>query len=238
MEQTNESNYGIIAADRQARIAMQTELFNTKNWIIPYFQQMVSKNVKTHMKNIDIKRKLRDLKSSHILAHYLYTWKDHIEIHYDAELEFLHFDMWMIHILALVRSGYLKVNITMHVNHHHQYHSRIDKLITVNNRIPCQQIDCTQYRNGLCFNCNEIETIEHFLLFCPRFAQLRYNMLQTIMPLYNNCNLLIDFKQLLFVPNTIGNTIAQRWAHRKMIYHALSTFIIESGRWNLYQSYH
>ncbi len=66
---------------------------------------------------------------------------------------------------------------------------------------------------------------------------IRYNMLLTIMPLYNNANLLINLKQLLFVPNIIGNTLNERWAHRKMIYHALTTFIIESGRWNLFQSH-
>ncbi len=153
------------------------------------------------------------------------------------KLKFEHFDMWMIHILTLIRSGYLKVNLERHINHHHAYHQRTNKVITIHNRIPCQEINCTQFRNGLCFNCDELETIEHFVLYCPRYAQLRYNLINTILPLYNNANLLINLKQLLFVPNTIANTLKQRWAHRKMIYHALSTFVIESDRWNLFQSY-
>eukprot|EP01084_Bolivina_argentea_P010350 19279_1 len=120
--------------------------------------------------------KYEQLQSNHYLAANIWLWRDHIYTHYDAKEEQEHLTAIQTQILFKMRSGYLQTNFVQHVLLHLDHYSQ--KSFNPANTMPIMQCNtcCNAINSGLCINCNELDTIEHYLN-CTNNVQLTYMML-------------------------------------------------------------
>eukprot|EP01084_Bolivina_argentea_P174452 302204_1 len=235
-----DTNYGIVRADELAGIAANKAIYDcNQNWIPPIEKAKLIKNIMATLYYTDKWSKYEQLQSNHYLAANIWLWKDHIYTHYDSKEEQEHLTAIQIQILfkmaILMRSGYLRTNFVQHVLLHLNHYSQ--QSLNPTNIIPILQCNtcCNIINSGLCNNCNELETIEHYLLYCTNNVQLRMLMLQDIIPIYNQQQIPINMCNLLFVPNTIANNKKRRWIYRRLIYHAICKYVMQTSRWNFFK---
>ncbi len=226
-----DSNYGIEKADALAKQASERakECINLL-WNEPIFKKGINKNIKQFYVEHDWKQKIDQLKANHLLAGQLYEWRQHIYENYNCikELDYLY--TIDVRILNNLRAGYLKTNYAKHVIKHIDYYHKQDKQRMVH--LNCGAECCGIINNGFCEYCHVYDTINHFVLGCDRYINIRRQFLLPIKQLYDLLAIDFNLKNLLFVPEIISATEERRIFHRKNIYQSIVNFVIISKRWN------
>ena len=92
----------------------------------------------------------------------------------------------------------------------------------------CNESCCIPYNKGYCWCNQEFESVKHYFLNCVLYDNIRNTLFANIAHIYNQYNIPINIKNLLFPLNNIINR------HRKHILQSLFNFVIQSKRFNYY----
>lgn len=135
------------------------------------------------------------------------------------------------HILNQLRTGHIKLNFYFHMINHRQYYQQIN----INNNLSniyykCKSINpsCIKCNFGFCSNCDELETVLHYLLQCTKYIKQRHYMMHKIDNIFMKYNELPTLKNILFCP------VQFTPMHRKEIYSAIIKYVNQTKRIKYY----
>ncbi len=169
----------------------------------------------------------------------MYNWRNYIKINFTPENEYEYLSSLGIKIINTLRTETLDLNLNQHVRiHHKEYRKQYKKQNGHIQFMKCDQKCCVINNSGRCAYDNKIETVNHVIMKCTQYTIIRNEMMNVIQPYYHYYGYQINLKTLLFVPKYYNYNQKRhklRWQHRKLIYGALITYVMNLNRFNWFK---
>ncbi len=140
-----------------------------------------------------------------------------------------------VKLLNALRAETIPLNLFLHIGNHRTQYRRIANETHIYNQFNKCPFECCSTINGGCCNyCDNLfETVNHFVMYCPKYNALRNQLFTVIGPIYYKYSIPLNLMNILFVPIYVNKHQPKyklRWQHRKLIYNSLIQFVIQSKR--------